>query len=97
MTTYSYRDLDPEYQRGLEPWAAELGEDMRIAYYDHDGKDTPDQWADGPHLALQLAGFLTARNNGKPLAWPVDYEGWANPRDIGWYGVLDLLNAGKRE
>jgi len=88
-----YADLNVEMRQGLKPWADVLGDDMIVVFYDHDGLDTPDIWADGPHLAIQIADFLMVQNNGRPLAWPVDYEGWDNPRQIGWQGVLERLQA----
>lgn len=91
-----YRDMSPEWREHLKPWADEFGPDLPVQQYEHDGKPDPNVWIPGPHLAVTEDPALLGGKQGQCIAWPVDYDGWANPRDIDWSGVLELLKAGKR-
>lgn len=84
-------ELTPEWREHLSEWVAVVGPDLPIQFYKHDGTDSPDVWADGPHLAVSVDV-----HPGRTTVWPVDVDGWANPRDIGWQGVIALIACNAR-
>jgi hypothetical protein len=92
-----YRDLSADWKKHLKTFADELGDDVEVVFYSDDGTDGPDVWEDGPHLAVDLDPKLIARNDDANPVWPVDFEGWASAREIGWEGILRLLSEGLRE
>lgn len=86
-----------------EPWKSWLGEwrdnldhDLPVIFYEDDGLDAPDEFEPGPHLAIRSDSTETIPGAEHALIWPVDVEGWADIRKLGWRGVLPLLDAGKR-
>lgn len=92
-----FGDLPDEWRDALKDWAAVLdGDDTLVEFYEDDGTDSPDVWESAPHLAVTQTGAEVARY-GHMITWPVGYEGWADPREIGWDGAARLLAEGKRK
>jgi hypothetical protein len=86
-----------------EPWRSWLGDwlddfdpEFPIIFYETDGLDTSEEFDAFPHLAIRDDAPKTISGAECALIWPVDVEGWADIRTLGWQGVLLLLKAGKR-
>ncbi len=90
-------DLSPEWQEALASWTEEFTMRMPVVFYEYDGNpDTKEEFLPYPHLAIRQDAEDTIPNADTALVWPVDIEGWADIREIGFAGVLPLLKAGKR-
>jgi hypothetical protein len=95
--------LPEKWRSWLGEWAEDFDPNLPVVHYETDGEDVfPEVFEDGPHLAIREDAFETVPGTGealgpdKALVWPVDVEGWADIRKLGWRGVLPLLKAGKR-
>lgn len=82
--------LSEENRTLFHAWIEELGPDVLIQFYKDDGLDNGiEEWAEGPHLAVLLEGDAS-------FAWPVGFDGWADPRETSWEAVKELQSAGLR-
>lgn len=55
----------------------QLDDADKVVFYQDDGTDTPDEWEDGPHLAIAI-------NDGQPWLWLHNVDGrdvpeWVTP------------------
>jgi hypothetical protein len=87
--------IQEPWRSWLGSWRDELDPDLPVVFYADDGTDSPDEWADGPHLAVCTDHEVDGERRG--LVWPVDVEGWADAKAIGWAGVLQLITKGERQ
>jgi hypothetical protein len=88
------RDLTPENKTWLADWLDTVSPDLDVVFYVSDGTDAPDTWEPHPHLAVRQD--VPLRDGVRAMIWPVHVEGWADPADVGWQGVADLMAQGRR-
>jgi len=84
--------LDPEWRAWLGEWCGQFEADLPVVFYADDGTDTPDAWAEGPHLAVTCDWRDTSDSDPRTLVWPVEVPDWDDPRAIGWAGVAERLS-----
>ena len=85
------RDLDPSWRAWLGRWADQFDPDLPVVFYDDDGTDAPDEWFEGPHLAVTCDWKDTPDSGPRSLVWPVGVPGWEDPKVTGWSGVAEHL------
>jgi hypothetical protein len=96
--TSTLRDLAPVWRTWLGAWCDRFDEELPVVFYADDGTDAPDEWADGPHLAI-ACDWRDVPDSGpgprapRALVWPVGVEGWEDLKTIGWSGVAERLPA----
>jgi len=95
--------LSEKWKSWLGEWAEDFDSGLRVVHYETDGEDVfPEIFEEGPHLAIREDASETIPEvegligPDKALTWPVDVEGWADIRKLGWIGIARLLQAGKR-
>src|SRR5882724_12096116 len=71
----SLRDLDPVWRAWLGEWADQFDGDLPVVFYAEDGTGSPDEWADGPHLAVTCDWQDTSDSGPRALVWPVGVTG----------------------
>jgi len=91
MREVTLRDLDPVWRAWLGEWADRFDPGLPVVFYADDGTDSPDVWADGPHLAISCDWRDDPASEPRSLVWPVGVEGWTDLKDIGWAGVAERL------
>lgn len=91
------RDLPDAWTQWLGRWTDEVPDDFPVVFYEDDGTDLPDEWENYPHLAIREDVQLPGENAPRALVWLVGVDGWADPREIGWQGVAELIAFGCRE
>lgn len=87
-------EIGEPWRSWLGAWRDELDPGLPVVFYQDDGTDSPDAWADGPHVAVCVDAEIDGVKRG--AVWPVRVDGWADPTAIGWAGVFDLIRQGRR-
>ncbi|WP_116042300.1 hypothetical protein [Amycolatopsis palatopharyngis] len=80
-------ELPDAWKQWLGAWYSQFDPSTPVVFYKDDGTDSPDEWADGSHIAISLT---------LGLVWPVRIKGWADVTVIGWDGIAKLLAEGRR-